>query len=101
MQNFGRGMWRRVGDYERVRAPMIEQQTRIEQWKQFMLYQEYLNRKNKINVSNNNKEEQKVTNVEEELQVTNVEEVINVDEDIVKSEKSVKETKAKRQKGKK
>jgi hypothetical protein len=24
MHNFGRGMWRRVGDYERIQVPLIE-----------------------------------------------------------------------------
>jgi hypothetical protein len=42
MQNFGRGMWRRVGDYDRVRVPMIEQQVRIEQLQQYILYQRQL-----------------------------------------------------------
>ena len=31
MQNFGRGMWRRVGDYERIQRNII-QQSRFEQF---------------------------------------------------------------------
>ena len=42
MQNFGRGMWRRVGDYERVQKPLLLQQARLEQWQQFVEYQTIL-----------------------------------------------------------
>lgn len=49
MQNFGRGMWRRVGDYDRVYKPMLLQQSRVEQWKQFVEYQTILNRQQSIN----------------------------------------------------
>ena len=34
MQNFGRGMWRRVGDFERIHKPMLIQQSRLEQLQQ-------------------------------------------------------------------
>jgi len=53
MQNFGRGMWRRVGDYERIQAPMLLQHSRVEQWQKFLLYQEYLKKqKQMLNSSN-------------------------------------------------
>jgi len=42
MQNFGRGMWRRVGDFERLHAPQLLQQQRIEQWMYFREYQRAL-----------------------------------------------------------
>jgi hypothetical protein len=42
MQNFGRGMWRRVGDFERIHKPMLIQQSRLEQWQQFVQYQDML-----------------------------------------------------------
>ena len=42
MQNFGRGMWRRVGDYERVQKPLLLQQARLEQLQQFVEYQTIL-----------------------------------------------------------
>lgn len=42
MQNFGRGMWRRVGDYERIQKPVLLQQSRMEQWEQFIKYQTML-----------------------------------------------------------
>jgi len=44
MQNFGRGMWRRVGDYDRVQKPLLLQQSRLEQWQQFVEYQTVLKR---------------------------------------------------------
>jgi hypothetical protein len=42
MQNFGRGMWRRVGDYERIQKPILLQQSRLEQWQQFVQQQAIL-----------------------------------------------------------
>jgi hypothetical protein len=42
MQNFGRGMWRRVGDFERIHKPMLIQQSRLEQWQQFVQQQDML-----------------------------------------------------------
>lgn len=42
MQNFGRGMWRRVGDYERIQKPINLQQLRLEQLQQFIQYQTML-----------------------------------------------------------
>lgn len=42
MQNFGRGMWRRVGDFERLQKPVLLQQSRIEQWQKFVQYQTML-----------------------------------------------------------
>jgi|LakMenEpi03Aug12_release.lakeMendotaPanAssembly.Ray.scaffolds.fasta_scaffold171030_2 hypothetical protein len=45
MQNFGRGMWRRVGDFERIHKPMLIQQSRLEQWQQFIQYQTMLKKK--------------------------------------------------------
>jgi hypothetical protein len=41
MQNFGRGMWRRVGDFERIHKPILIQQSRLEQWQQFIQHQTY------------------------------------------------------------
>jgi hypothetical protein len=41
MHNFGRGMWRRVGDFERIHKPMLIQQSRLEQWQQFIQQQAY------------------------------------------------------------
>jgi hypothetical protein len=45
MQNFGRGMWRRVGDFERIHKPILIQQSRLEQWQQFVKYQAMLKKK--------------------------------------------------------
>ena len=49
MQNFGRGMWRRVGDFERIQVPQILKYAELEQ---AMIYEEYmrnLKRQNEIN----------------------------------------------------
>lgn len=48
MQNFGRGMWRRVGDYERVQKPILLQQARIEQLQKMIEYQAILKRQKDI-----------------------------------------------------
>lgn len=45
MQNFGRGMWRRVGDYERLQKPILLEQIRVEK---FIQYQQRLRAHNKI-----------------------------------------------------
>jgi hypothetical protein len=42
MQNFGRGMWRRVGDYERIQKPAHLQNSKLQQWGQFVQYQTML-----------------------------------------------------------
>ena len=39
MYNLGRGMWRRVGDFERLRAPQIEKQLKIQQYLAFIEFQ--------------------------------------------------------------
>ena len=39
MYNLGRGMWRRVGDFERIQVPQILRQSQLEQ---ALLYQEYI-----------------------------------------------------------
>lgn len=36
MRNYGRGMWRRVADYERVRLPMIQQQEKQEYLEKYL-----------------------------------------------------------------
>jgi len=45
MQNFGRGMWRRVGDFERIQKPVLLQQSRLEQWQHFIQQQTMLKKK--------------------------------------------------------
>lgn len=42
MQNFGRGMWRRVGDYERIQKSALLQNSKLQQWGQFVQYQTML-----------------------------------------------------------
>ena len=42
MQNFGRGMWRRVGDYERLHKPVLLEQSRVEQLQYFAQHQAML-----------------------------------------------------------
>lgn len=48
MHNFGRGMWRRVGDYERIQKPMILQQAQMEKIQQFVEYQAVLKKQKEI-----------------------------------------------------
>ena len=38
MQNFGRGMWRRVGDYERIHVPIIHKNYELERYLALMEY---------------------------------------------------------------
>jgi hypothetical protein len=45
MHNFGRGMWRRLGDFERIQSPQILKQMQLEQ---YLLYIENLQRQAKI-----------------------------------------------------
>jgi hypothetical protein len=42
MRNFGTGMWRRIGDYERIQVPQLIQQAKIQQ---YLAYRDYLARK--------------------------------------------------------
>jgi len=78
MQNFGRGMWRRVGDYERIQKPVLLQQSRMEQWEQFIKYQTML-KQQKLKeeaLAQKNKQETKsvLKAVEEPIQNEKVEE---------------------------
>lgn len=41
MQNFGRGMWRRVGDYERIQKPTLLQNSKLQQWGQLGQFVQY------------------------------------------------------------
>jgi hypothetical protein len=43
MQNFGRGMWRRVGDFERIKKPTYLNQFRIEQLQKLIDYEQTIN----------------------------------------------------------
>ncbi len=43
MQNFGRGMWRRVSDYEKTQQNNLLRQLRIKQWEQFVKQQKKQN----------------------------------------------------------
>ena len=38
MQNFGRGMWRRVGDYERIQTPQVLKNNQIQKYLEFIEY---------------------------------------------------------------
>ena len=61
MQNFGRGMWRRVGDYERVQKPLLLQQARLEQWQQFVEYQTILKKYKDVQRIRQKKLQQNIT----------------------------------------
>ena len=45
MHNFGRGMWRRVGDYERINTPVL---MRIQKMQQYELYLQQVKRREEI-----------------------------------------------------
>ena len=40
MQNFGRGMWRRVGDFERLQVPQINKQQQLQQYLALLEYKQ-------------------------------------------------------------
>ena len=72
MHNFGRGMWRRVGDYERIQSPLlqarvqqylafIEQQKKVEAIKRYQREQTIINNTKKKDVENILVENIKVT----------------------------------------
>ena len=42
MQNFGRGMWRRVGDYQRIHVPLIHKNYELERYLALMEYNKQL-----------------------------------------------------------
>ena len=45
MQNFGRGMWRRVGDYERIQAPQVLKNDQIQKHLALIEYQKIKQRR--------------------------------------------------------
>ena len=51
MHNFGRGMWRRLGDFERIQSPQILKQMQLEQ---YIYYIENLQRQARINAYREN-----------------------------------------------
>ncbi len=48
MHNLGRGMWRRVGDFERLRVPQLEQQLKLQQYLAFIEFQKEKKRQDYI-----------------------------------------------------
>lgn len=44
MHNLGRGMWRRVGDYERLYLPELIKQTQLQEYAAYLEYNEKLKR---------------------------------------------------------
>jgi len=49
MQNFGRGMWRRVGGYERIHVPMIHKNYELERYLALMEYNKQQRQKQNLN----------------------------------------------------
>ena len=56
MQNFGRGMWRRVGDFERIHTPQINKQQQLQHYLALLEYKQkkqllndYYQETNKLN----------------------------------------------------
>lgn len=88
MQNFGRGMWRRVGDYERIQVPQIvqRQNEQIEQLKKLIEYQalwKHRKSQNKPIVSLDTKEEKVADKVEANIEA-NIDDKVeaNIDDKI-------------------
>ena len=54
MHNFGRGMWRRLGDFERIQSPQILKQMQLEQYLHYIEYMEVLQRQAKIKAHREN-----------------------------------------------
>ena len=92
MQNFGRGMWRRVGDYERIQVPRINKNYELEKYLVLMEYikqqREKLNtycqqilQVNKDNITNNTSDDKEIL-VKEELK-PNIDEPESINEEDV------------------
>jgi hypothetical protein len=71
MQNFGRGMWRRVGDYERTQVPIINKNYELEKYLGLMEYikqqRKQMTQVNKDIITNNKPFDNKKMLIEEEV----------------------------------
>ena len=69
MYNLGRGMWRRVGDFERLRAPQIEKQLKIQNYLAFIEFQKEKKRQEDILYYRNSILQNKMTTEEKETEL--------------------------------
>jgi len=69
MHNFGRGMWRRLGDFERIQSPQILKQMQLEQYLHYIEYMEVLQRQAKIKAYRENMLKKMNSQVIQETQV--------------------------------
>lgn len=98
MQNFGRGMWRRVGDYERIQTPQLLKQTRLQKYLAYIEYQKALKRDDDIKKSieqtlqrvNSSNQDKAVIETKEEKYIHTNFEVIAIEDDILDMEISEK-----------
>jgi hypothetical protein len=96
MQNFGRGMWRRVGDFERIQVPQIIKHSQLQQALQYKEYitnlqqQKYIEeyRKKmleKVNIQVNSPVKDEVElvskrNIEESLEIKQIEQIEQIEQ---------------------
>jgi hypothetical protein len=101
MQNFGRGMWRRVGDYPRLNGQILLQQQRSEEIKKYIEYQKLLKLQQALklyqeklnNIDFNNKDNE---NVKSEIETINIEEnVLDKVEELSNNENNLEDIKPK------
>ena len=101
MQNFGRGMWRRVGDYQRLNGQILLQQQRSEEIKKYIEYQKLLKLQQALklyqeklnNIDFNNKDNE---NVKSEIETINIEEnVLDKVEELSNNENNIEDSKPK------
>ena len=69
MYNLGRGMWRRIGDFERIRIPQLEQQLKLQQYLAFIEFQKEKKRQDDIRSYRNSiLQKEKEKRLEKELE---------------------------------
>ena len=93
MQNFGRGMWRRVGDYERIQTPQVLKNNQIQKYLEFIEYKKSQQRQLAINAYRNqilNQTNSEVTAVNE-LELEHVMSSQNIIEELSIVEEAVVE----------
>jgi hypothetical protein len=86
MQNFGRGMWRRVGDYERIQVPLINKNYELEKYLGLMEYikqqRKQMTQVNKDIITNKKPFDNKKMLIEEEVN-PNIDEYESINENVV------------------
>lgn len=94
MQNFGRGMWRRVGDYERIHVPNINKNNELQHYLALMEYHKQQRLKQNFNAYRQQmmqRQKDIVSNKDLLVQQTNINENIPIDSEEVVSHQISKE----------